>query len=195
MTKKITFFLLALLWAGYAFGGVFVRVDGLNYKIDSATKIASMASPVGESFLAHSQIDFNGETYLVKSIEPEAFKERFCSSVTIPKSVETIGNNAFYAYSGDIILESSTPPVIKGDAFLQCYTKSIYVPCDAVETYKNAAGWKTMGKAIVGKPHTITLKSNNPEWGYATVLYPYSCESQEVTIATTLMSEQYTFAK
>ena len=65
--------------------------------------------------------------------------------LTIPESVESIGRSAF-AQCGlkQINIWSTTPPAMEGDIFgsVGGYSPAINVPESAVDTYKNAEGWK-----------------------------------------------------
>lgn len=81
----------------------------------------------------------------VETIGQQAFS--YCSSltaVTIPNTVTSIGKAAFYGCTSllKITLESSTPPTIysrDGDgSFYNTNNCHIFVPCDAVDTYKTA---------------------------------------------------------
>ena len=76
-------------------------IDGVNYKLNSSTKEATVKSLSGSSkYTGHvaipSSITSNGKEYSVTSIDGSAFRQ--CSgltSVIIPNSVTSIGYNAF----------------------------------------------------------------------------------------------------
>ncbi len=88
----------------------------------------------------------------------------YCSgltSVTIPNNVTSIGEGAFKDCSGlsRITIESMTPPTCGSDALSSTNACPIYVPCNAVNTYK--AAWSNYANRIRGNcaSYTITFKN------------------------------------
>ncbi|MDR0497235.1 MAG: SUMF1/EgtB/PvdO family nonheme iron enzyme [Treponema sp.] len=81
------------------------------------------------------------------------------TSVTIPGSVEQIGNNAF---ANCPILESvfvlaATPPKMGANVFLRSSSGlRIYVPSTSVSAYKAAAGWSAYASRIVSADTAAT---------------------------------------
>ena len=66
------------------------------------------------------------------------------TSVTIPNSVTSIGNYAFYDCGGltSITCEASTPHSANSNTFVDVSaTIPVYVPCNAVSAYNKASGW------------------------------------------------------
>lgn len=100
------------------------------------------------------------------------------SGITIPASVTSIGS---YAFNGALLpaiyFEGATPATIGDDVFTDCMTPDntptpIYVPCEAVDAYKAAAGWSTYADRIQCIPspeppeaseyfHFISLKNGS----------------------------------
>lgn len=93
-------------------------------------------------------------------------------SITIPSGVTSIGASALRYNTGmtGITMVSSTPPTLGANAFDSTANCPIFVPCDAVNTYKTATNWSTYASRIQGygcEPKaTLTLT------GGTTVLIP-----------------------
>ena len=94
---------------------------------------------------------------------------------TIPNSVTSIGDRAFYNCTGltsvtignsvtsieyvafsncssltSVTIEAETPPVLSNDVFDDTHNCPIYVPCNAVNTYKTASMWNSYANRIRG---------------------------------------------
>ena len=67
------------------------------------------------------------------------------NSVTIGNSVTSIGDNAFLCYHNSVLssitINAITPPTLGTGAFDYTNNCPIYVPSEAVNTYKTAPGW------------------------------------------------------
>jgi len=75
------------------------------------------------------------------------------TSVTIGNSVTSIGDYAFYSCSGltSVTIEAETPPVLSNiPVFDDTNNYPIYVPCNAVNTYKTASAWRRYADRIYG---------------------------------------------
>lgn len=92
----------------------------------------------------------------ITTIERGTFQQ--CSSLTavvIPESVTSISDTSFsYCQNAILMFKSNTPPSIMYDwNFNVDYlwkVKKIYVPLDAVETYKKASVWTHFANIIEG---------------------------------------------
>lgn len=71
------------------------------------------------------------------------------TSITLPASVTNIGNQAFYSCIGlmEMHVMGSTPPALGTDVFNGSPTGvsstiPVYVPCESIEAYQAATGWR-----------------------------------------------------
>ena len=92
----------------------------------------------------------------VSTIGDSAFEGcRSLSSITIPGGVTSIGEYAFhdaYSLSGVIVL-AKTPPALGSQAFTLSNPgrrRTIYVPSESVDLYKNDSNWKQYDGSITG---------------------------------------------
>ncbi len=88
-------------------------IDGINYTFDEKGKTATVIRGLETGFFIDGNIvipesvSFNGKTYRVASIGSEAFAYYGLTSVSIPNTVNTIGD---YAFSGCVDLNKVTIP-------------------------------------------------------------------------------------
>ena len=80
------------------------EIDGIYYNLDAENKIAEVTS--GDYYYCYSgniiipeKVIYNGVEYSVTSIGGGAFSRSFLTSITIPNSVTSIGESAFYGCS------------------------------------------------------------------------------------------------
>ncbi len=87
---------------------------------------------------------------------------RHLTEVTIPSGVTSIGNSAFHQCSNlrRIDVEATTPPMLGANAFGETNNCPIYVPCAAINAYKQADGWKEYCERI----QTKWDECNKAEW-------------------------------
>ena len=86
------------------------------------------------------------------SISPEAFEGAQITSVSIPASVTSIGDNAFYDCPNltSVIVFATTPPALGGSVFEgNAGNRKIYVPEGTEGDYWAAAGWDNAGYITV----------------------------------------------
>ena len=75
------------------------------------------------------------------------------TSITIPNSVTTIVDYAFYGCDGlmSVYCKAITPPSLGDNVFTNGDSNlCIYVPAELVEVYMRAEGWRDYADAIVG---------------------------------------------
>jgi hypothetical protein len=89
-------------------------------------------------------------------------------TITLPFRLASIGRDAFY-YIGlkPITLLARTPPTLEGpllpEKFAGIYWPTvIYVPADAVDAYKNAAGWQEYADKIQARPFPSATPLRRP---------------------------------
>ena len=73
------------------------------------------------------------------------------TSITLPDSINSIGQRAFHKCSGliSITLDSTTPPSLGANAFEQTSSDlQIYVPDESVDTYKTNIIWRSYASKI-----------------------------------------------
>jgi hypothetical protein len=121
---------------------------------DSLTEVTLPKATVLGSYAFHSCPALTSISLpLVERIGGQAFYS--CSglvSISLPL-VESIGNQTFYGCSSlDYLTLGSTPPTLEGNVFTSAKpSEAIYVPAEAVDTYKNttAEAWTAALKAKV----------------------------------------------
>jgi hypothetical protein len=89
----------------------------------------------------------------VKSITYRMFRECGLEEITLPESLEKVGDNQFEDARTlkTIYCKAIVPPAADDDLFLDATNISkIYVPSQSVGAYKAAAGWSTKADKIVG---------------------------------------------
>lgn len=89
----------------------------------------------------------------LSKINDYAFYMSKLTSVTIPDSVETIGNYAFTDCSSltSVYCKATTPPALGTNVFSgNASDRKIYVPTESVDTYKAATGWSNYSSSIIG---------------------------------------------
>ena len=106
---------------------------GIYYNLNHNEKTAEVISNGDKSYkgdiVIPENINYNGELYSVTSIGFYAFSKSSLTSITIPKSVTSIGNCAFMACYGLSSVTMSNGLVSIGSyAFIDCGITSISIP-------------------------------------------------------------------
>ena len=154
--------------------------DGLYYAITSENTVSVVSHSITGDITIPATVTYNGTTYNVTAIGENAFNSSNpdnklrsggttdITSVTMPTSITSIGNRAFYYCEGltYIVLPSGvtsigenafedctaleyvfsyavTPPTVENTTFSNLYsTAKLVVPNDKLNTYKAATYWK-----------------------------------------------------
>ena len=118
-------------------------LNGINYihNVNGAV-VNGTGALSGDVTLPNSIKPGDGKTYSVIGIAAGAFKDCSATSITIPSTVESIGNNAFEGCTKlKNLTFKSENPVTLASADVLPYDIPLYVPSSAVASYKAAEGW------------------------------------------------------
>lgn len=129
-------------------------VDGWTYTYSTGDKkaILTKVGNVGKDVTINGMFTIGKDEYTVTSVGEAVFKGKTnIEALTIAKSIENIGANAFDGCNNltFITCEGTTPPTLGANAF-PSYSVTVNVPNDAVGTYKNHPDWKPFGEHILG---------------------------------------------
>jgi hypothetical protein len=132
----------------------------------------------------------------VNSIGRDAFNEIPISSITIPASVNYIGD-AGISFNNTLLsmtVLAEMPPTLDGCPF--CGTDnltSVFVPCSSIEVYQNTNGWNKFTNFIGNEPCSgmVTVTANHDEYG--TVSGGGYFENSETCTVTATPNEGYYF--
>lgn len=103
-----------------------VDVDGFYYQINTEHKTAALlgiSSYSSPNLVLVESFDYNETTYQVTSISRKAFYNSSITSVSIPKTVLTVGDQAFYNCSSlrEVILSDGTSPLFFESPTSSCF--------------------------------------------------------------------------
>ena len=121
-------------------------------------------------------------TYIGKS----AFNSTALASISIPASVTELADETFcYCYKlTQIYFNSATPPSIGSNIFAVDLQPKVYVPCDAVDTYKKDEDWIQYKSLITSAAHKVFVKSSNNDYGYVTIEETNACSDEHTATIT-----------
>ena len=125
------------------------------------------------------------------SIGKNAFDSDWFTSIAIPKNVTEIADNAF-GYCSNISLvyfNSNSSPSLGDNAFSKREDLKIYVPCDAIDDYKNNEDWLPYKSYLVTSSHKIFVNSSNYSYGYVTTEMTNSCDDEFTAIITAVTKD------
>ena len=117
MKKSILTFVLML--TAIAAGAQAFMVDGISYKITSgdSVMVTSYSIDYGREVAIPSVVTFGQLTYKVTAIADKAFNGRLITSISIPASIESVGDQAFSWNDSlkTVILEDGDNPITLND--------------------------------------------------------------------------------
>ena len=90
----------------------------------------------------------------VQTIDGNAFYGNPLQNLTLPSTIKSIGNDAFYNFSGylqSITCNAVTPPMLGDNAFSSGIMPSIKVPLASIAAYRKAYGWKDFSNYYGGE--------------------------------------------
>lgn len=127
-----------------------VTVDNIVYKINTSTGTATVTGPVEgkhpSNVTIRKTVTSGIENYTVTKIDASAFCYLQLKSITLPSTLQSIGERAFFDNDKlrSVVVRSATPHAYGKEAFesaVEYYADLRVVPY-AVDAYKAAAGWK-----------------------------------------------------
>ncbi len=158
--------------------------EGVTYTIEGSSASIINGSGQNEDVEIPSDMCIGGQTVAVTTISEDAFKDSYkLKIVSIPESIEEIGNSAFAGCSDlKAIYCSADEPVALGSGKATVLTRAVgdemgassvfdkvdkencmlYVPASSIDRYKNAPGWKEF-KHIEKTPSNLRGDANN-DW-------------------------------
>ena len=160
--KKLFLSLLVTLLPLVASADTEVTIEYIRYSLITKLKTAEVIKRENGCYYSGyvvipETVEYEGKTYSVTSIGPEAFSdERDVTGVIIPNSVTSIGDKAFYNCSGmtSVIIGNSVTSI--GEyAFYRCPLSSAKIPNSVTSIGNYAFHWcRSMDSLIIGNSVT-----------------------------------------
>ena len=134
-----------------------VMVDGIQYTTDPVTQTAAVSGYAGSSNLVvPSTIVVSSVTYTVNAVAGNAFQSRGLTSIVLPNTVLSIGDNAFFGcHSLTSVSLGSSVTSIGEDAFYNCDLLSSIVLPDSLVSLGDGA-FQASGLTSVTIPNGVT---------------------------------------
>ena len=117
--------------------------DGFSYNVisDGCVEIVEYTG-ANSTVIIPSSVNYMNKSYNVVEIGEFAFAFSYISAITIPETIYSIDNYAFYDcyYLLEITVQATTPPTIAKNTFND-YTPTLIVPYGCANVYRNALYW------------------------------------------------------
>ena len=161
---------LVLMLTALAAGAQTFTVDGLTYKVtkENAVIVTSYSVYYGESFHRDvripSTITYEQTTYNVIAIGDEAFNGKLITSISIPASVESVGNSAFNFNDSlkTVRIEDGDTPITLNDYYYATFDNSgakytVYVGRNIERMYNKWASPYPQATSITWGPQVTAI--------------------------------------
>ena len=169
-----------------------VTIDGISYNLDTYELTAELTASVKNGdVIIPPTVENNGQVYDVTSIANNAFSVGEWTSVVIPSSITFIGGGAFSGTQSPqyVEMESLTPPLVSSSSFPAALP--VYVPCDALSTYKANSTWANFLIGYKPKSHHLSVTCNTNNKGTVKIVRNTICDEGDISTATLTVSPKY----
>lgn len=162
--KQKLLLLVSLAITSVSFAQTTFTYNNINYTITDATnfyvEVSNNPSASGNIIIPETVND-GAQNYTVTSIGNDAFVNSSLTSITIPNSVTTIGNSAFWGCTGltSITIPNSVTSIGNG-AFSDCYGLTSATIGDAVTTIGDGAFANCTSLNSITIPNSVTAIGN-----------------------------------
>ena len=107
-----------------------------------------------------------------------------CMNTTIPNTVTSIGNHAFYYYNNLTIKSLATiAPTLGINSLHSTNSIIVYIPCGSMASYQSVWGY-SLNYNEFSDSYTLEVSSNNDTMGTTNITVPPNCVNNAVIVAT-----------
>lgn len=140
----------------YTTGSIDNSVEELNTLIEKGTGLV-LKCCINSDISNPSYVDvFTLEKYSIHNIKE-------LRNINLPSTIKQINNNNFILCPEltSVVIPATIPPILGSDCFVNVpKLESIYVPSNAVESYKAATNWSAVADKIKAMEDTILVTTN-----------------------------------
>lgn len=167
--KKIYLLAFLILYTSMTLWANGVEIDGIYYLIDTENHTATVTYPnettpvwntapstYSGTINIPSSITHEGQTYTVNAIGEKAFLCTKLTSITLPNTIISIGNGAFYDHRGITTLELPNLQSIGNEAFRWCTSlKKVIIP-ECIQSLGISIFQRCIGITEIQLPQSLT---------------------------------------